>query len=103
METSRVIEVHKLNIDGVILNVRIDYKQGTVSFIDEQGNKNRFDFSNRTREYLGGWVKIFRALEKATIWADARLAEEQKRVKDVKNEKMTEILIAVSDLDRKKK
>lgn len=80
MEITPQIEYHKLNVDGVIFNIKLDYKKKQVSFLDELGNKNKFQFTDRGREYLGGWIKIFRALEKATIWADEKLKEEEERV-----------------------
>lgn len=103
MEINPVIEHYNLNVDGVVFHIKLDYKRKTVSFLDSQGNKNKFQFTDRTREYLGGWVKIFRALEKATIWADEKLDAEEKRVEGVKEKKFVDLMIAVSDLDSKKK
>lgn len=103
MEITPQIEYHKLNVDGVIFNIKLDYKKKQVSFLDELGNKNKFQFTDRGREYLGGWVKIFRALEKATIWADEKLKEEEERSEGLKHKKIVDLMIAVSDLERKKK
>ena len=103
METTPQIEYHKLNIDGVVLNVKLDYKKKQVSFLDDIGNKNKFQFTDRGREYLGGWVKIFRALEKATIWADEKLEAEAERADKVKEKKFIDLMIAVSDIESKKK
>lgn len=102
MQVNPQVETHKLVVDGVVLYVKIDYLQKTVSFVDHAGGKNTFDFTNRTREYLGGWVKIFRALEKATIWADKRLEEDIKRRADVKDKEFLDVMIAISDLEKGK-
>lgn len=65
------------NIEGVKLTVFIDYKDKTVSFIDKEGEINSFIFAHRTRDYLGGWVKIFNALETVTREADKKLKEQE--------------------------
>lgn len=103
MEITPQIEYYKLNVDGAIFNIKLDYKKKQASFLDENGNKNKFQFTDRGREYLGGWVKIFRALEKATLWADEKMEAEEKRQKSAKEQKFVELMIAVSDLERKKK
>ena len=103
MEITPQIEYHKLNVDGVIFNIKLDYKKKQASFLDENGNKNKFQFTDRGREYPGGLVKIFRALEKATIWADEKLEAEENRSKGVKEKKFIDLMIAVADLDRRKK
>lgn len=82
---SNIIETKKsetilFNADGVKLCVRIDYDEGTVSFIGGTNNKynkdyQKFIFADRTIDYLGGWVKVFEALKEITLIADARLRE----------------------------
>ena len=103
MKSYPQLEVHKLNIDGVIVRVKLDYKRKVVSFVDENGNPEKFKFAERTMDYLGGWVRVFRALEEATLWADKKLAEEEARQDSEKEAKLIDLMIAVSDLERKKK
>ena len=103
MEITPQIEYHKLNVDGVIFNIKLDYKKKQASFLDEDGNKNKFQFTDRGREYLGGWIEIFRALEKATLWVDEKLAAEEKRSNDAEDKKFLDLMIAVSDIEGKKK
>lgn len=100
MEVTPQIEHHKLNVDGVILNVRLDYKKMQVSFLDDNGNKNEFQFTDRGREHLGGWIKVLRALEKATLWADERLEAEATRQSETKHKKTVDLMIAISDKQR---
>lgn len=99
MTDQPVIETHKLNIGGVILYVRLDYKNKQISFMDEQGNPQKFEFTKRGRNYLGGWVRIYRALEQATIWADERLATEEKRAKQTSTQKIIDIFTALADVE----
>lgn len=96
-----LLETHKLDIDGVILYVRIDYRDKNVSFTDERGNANRFEFTKRGRNYLGGWVRIYRALEKATVWADKRLADYEEQERDAKSSELVQIFTALSGLKDK--
>lgn len=88
-----------LNIDGVVINVALDFKKRTATFTDKDSNPCRFVFADRTRDYLGGWVKIFRALEEATKWADERLAEAEKIEAEKKEKKFINIMMAISDLE----
>ena len=52
-----------LNIDGVVINVALDFNKKTATFTDKDSKPCKFVFADMTRDYLGGWVKIFRALE----------------------------------------
>ena len=99
MTNQPILETYKLNIDGVILYVSLDYRDKQVSFMDERGNPQKFEFTKRGRDYLGGWVRICRALEKATVWADERLAAEEKREDDAKTQKIMNVFVALSDLE----
>ena len=102
MKITPVYEYFRFNVDGVILNVKVDYKDKKVSFIDELGNKNKFTFTDRGREYLGGWVKVFRALEEVTLWCDERLKLELDRRDREKEKEVIDLMVAVADLEAKK-
>lgn len=98
MTEQPIIETTKLNIEGVVLHVRIDYREKTASFMDEKGNPQTFKFTQRGREYLGGWVKIYRALEQATVWADEKLAAEEARQDQADTERTINLMMALADL-----
>lgn len=61
------------DVDGIRLEIYIDYEAGTVSFIHKDGSPFKFVFIDRGREYLGGWLRVFKALEEVTRDADAKL------------------------------
>ena len=90
-------ELVELNYGGVRLNLKLDYDKGEISFLDNSGNKQKFDFTNRGTEYLGGWVKIFKALEQATIYGNDKLIE-QRRIRDkIKTDKLINIFTALAE------
>jgi hypothetical protein len=97
------IKKEQFDIDenGVKLRLEINYAKGTVSFLDKDGDYNEFVFANRTRDYLGGWVKIFEALSTATKWADSRLKVEQEAQKNRKLATMSEIFMAINETEEK--
>jgi len=84
-----------LRINGVNLNLRLDYDEKTASFVNNDGTPAKFVFIGRGTEYLGGWVKIFQALEEATKFAD-KLLREQKEVR--KKEKFDETVKLMTEI-----
>lgn len=90
-----------LNIKGVHLNLELNYDEGTVSFLNVDGSPQKFVFSERTVEYLGGWVKIARAIEEATIYADKLLREQRKLRDDEETTKLINIFTSIK-MDKKK-
>lgn len=97
-EQYKMQETLELNYNGVLVYLRLDYEAGTASFVEKSGNPNKFRFTDRTVEYLGGWVEVFRALEKATILADKLLREQQELRETTKTQKTIDLMIAISDL-----
>lgn len=77
MTTQQVSERLLYDVYGVRLEVYIDYETGTVSFIHKDGEPFKFIFADRGRDYLGGWLKVFKALEEVTRDADKRLKKHQ--------------------------
>lgn len=59
---------------GINVTVEIDFVKKTVSLTEKDGSKKRWDFSERTPEYLNGWRKIMRAMEYAVEQAQKELA-----------------------------
>jgi len=85
---------------GIKIPMELDYVRKLVSFTEENGQPKNWKFRQRTREYLGGWYLIFEALQEATKFADERLAEQEKIREKLKEEKMINLMITLSDLDK---
>lgn len=88
-----------LDYDGVIVRLHLDYQRGLASFIKKDGQGQQYLFTKRTVDYLGGWVKVLRALEQATILADKLLREQEKVREDNKLTEVAELMLAVKDLE----
>ena len=59
---------------GISVTVEIDFVKKTVSLTEKDGSKKKWDFSERTAEYLTGWRNIMRAMEFAVEQAQKELA-----------------------------
>lgn len=90
-----------LNHNGVKLRLHLNYESGKASFVKANGQGEQFLFKDRTVDYLGGWIEIFRALEKATFLADKKLREQSNLRESAKEEEFINLMIAVSDIDSK--
>lgn len=84
------------DVDGIRLELFIDYEAETVSFIHKDGEPFRFVFADRGREYLGGWLRVFKALEEATRDADAKLKKHKGKKE---NEFMERIYRLTKDIE----
>ena len=73
---------------GVFIYLHLDYSEGSVSIVDKAGNDQEFRFTNRTVDYLGGWVLVFEALTEATKYADIRLREQAEAKEEIENQKV---------------
>lgn len=85
---------------GIKIPMELDYIKGEVSFTEPNGQPKNWKFRQRGRNYLGGWYLIFQALQEATKFADERLAEQQEIREKLKEEKMINLMIALSDMDK---
>lgn len=83
---------------GVNIYIDLDYNNGTVSFVNKEGDNKNFTFRKRTRNYLGGWWIILDALQRATEFADLKLKEQEELRKDIKNEELINLMIGISEL-----
>lgn len=97
----KLSETLLLNYNGVKLRLNLNYETGKASFVKANGEGERFLFKDRTVDYLGGWIEIFRALEKATFLADTKLREQADIRESLKEEEFVSLLIAVSDIGEK--
>lgn len=98
----KLSETILLNYNGVKLRLHLNYETGKASFVKPDGQGEKFLFKDRTIDYLGGWIEIFRALEKATFLADTKLREQSSLRESAKEEEFVELMIAVSDIGDKK-
>jgi hypothetical protein len=88
---------------GIKVYMSLDYLEGKVSFTEANGQPKKYNFSQRTREYLGGWWLILEALQEATKFADEKLKEQAELRENIKEKKVIDMMIALSDLDKKAK
>lgn len=97
--------IHFKASNGIKLYLRLDYEYGKVSILEKTNSGNYkqkdFRFSNRGRDFLGGWVLIFRALEEATIFADKMLAAEEEAREQAESDKITSMMVALAELNEK--
>ena len=88
---------------NVTIYIHLDYKKATASFVEKDGSKKNWKFTDRTREYLGGWWLILEAMQEATKFADEKLKEQADLRDSIKEKKVLDMMIALSDLDKKGK
>lgn len=88
---------------GIKVTIQLDYKRGTVSFTEQDSKPKNYKFAERTRNYLGGWWLILEALQEATKFADEKLKEQEELREKIKTQKVIDMAIALSDLNKKEK
>lgn len=67
------LEILTVEWKGVKVTLKIDYDNGTVSFVERGGGygggdfvKKQYIFANRGLEYMNGWLNIIDAMRHAT-------------------------------------
>lgn len=59
--------------DGIAVVVDIDFENNKVSLMERMGNGDyrpkAWKFQDRSNDYLGGWIRIFKAMEYAVTEA----------------------------------
>lgn len=88
---------------GIGVTIDLNYKEGTVSFTEQDTKPKSYKFQHRTRNYLGGWYLILEALQEATKFADTKLKEQEELRDKIKTQKVIDMAIALSDLNKKEK
>jgi len=78
---------------GISIVVELDFVKKTVSLTEKDGSKKKWDFSERTPEYLNGWRNIMRAMEYAVEQAQA----EMKAFTDKELDEFVELYQAVNN------
>ena len=96
------LEYVHLNIDGVRLEVEIDYKEMEGSIVNKDGEPREYCFVDRGRDYLGGWIRVLRALEEATKFIDDKLKAEEERKSKETVDKAVSVFCALEELEKKK-
>lgn len=76
-----VVETIKRQYENYTFNVKIDYKNGRISIVDDYGQPSVFQFANRGIEYMAGWKEILSNLSELTSFAEAKLKAYQDEVK----------------------
>lgn len=97
MNVLQLQETISYNHNGVIFYIELDYEKGVASFVEKDGTPKRWLFTERGRDYLGGWLRIYEAMRAATIYADTRLKEQQEARDNAKEEQLIDLAIAISD------
>lgn len=77
----QVVFEHK----GIKINLSINYEDNDVSMIESTGEKKRWVFTDRGREYMQGWLDILEAMAEATKYAKAKLDEYYKNAEKERN------------------
>lgn len=83
---------------GVIIYLHLDYENEKVSLVEKNGTPKKWEFTKRTREYLGGWWVILEAMQKATEYGDQRLRDQAEARKKIKTDKQFKLMVALSDI-----
>lgn len=81
---------------GISVVVELDFVKKTVSLVEKDGAKKRWDFSQRTPEYLNGWRNIMRAMEYA-------VAEAQKEMQAVTDKELEDFVQLYQAVDQQLK
>lgn len=83
-----VVETIKRKYKNYTFNVKINYKLGLISIVDDFDNPSVFKFQSRGLEYMEGWKEILANLSDLTSFAEAKL----KAYQDERNEESRKIL-----------
>lgn len=97
MNVLQLQETISYNHNGVIIYIKLDYEEGVASLVEKDGTPKRWLFTERGRDYLGGWLRIYEAMRAATIYADSRLNDQAEAREAVKEEQLIDLAIAISD------
>lgn len=67
---------------GITIVVDLDFINKTVSLVEKDGAKKKWMFTERTPEYLNGWLLILKAMEYAVTEAKKEMAAITKQEHD---------------------
>lgn len=102
------LEIKSIEHKGINVLVKIDYKAGTISLVEEVANsvpqsyqQKKWVFGNREVEYMAGWQDIFDALKFATKEAEKDLRAHQKEQEDKAVKMVDEMQVAVAKIGAK--
>lgn len=84
---------------GVTIYMHLDYEAGTVSLVEKDGSEKRWNFTGRTKEYLGGWWLVLEAMQEAVKYADTRLREQEAARENAKTKEMVDLMVALHDVN----
>lgn len=93
--SENIIYRHK----GVAIYLELNYVNGKVSLIEEEGAIKEWIFAGRGRNYLGGWLIVLEAMQEAIKYADIRLKEQAEARAKATEEELFELAQTVSEYD----
>ena len=92
----RRVYTHK---NGISVTVQIDYVTKKVSFVEKDGKPKRWNFTDRTPEYLNGWRMILIAME----WACAEVKKEFDAITEKEHEAFAKMFMQLDESLKKPK
>jgi len=70
-----VERIYTHNGTNININIRIDFKNKTISLLDENSKKKNWMFTSRGIEYMKEWDDIFVAMRECTKFAAIELQQ----------------------------
>lgn len=78
---------------GVNVCVELDFVKKTVSLVEKDGKRKNWFFTDRTPEYMNGWLLILQAMEYA-------VSEAKKEMDKVTEEEHEQFVAMYMELDK---
>lgn len=72
----KVTETYSFEHKGIVVGVRINYRENRISLVDQNGHDKNWLFANRGVEFMGGWLNILEAMQLAVKDAKAKYEAE---------------------------
>ena len=71
----KLSEEKRYTVNGIDIDIRINYRKERITLIDEKRNKKQWLFAEREIQYLDSWVEILEAMQEAIKLAKIDLDE----------------------------
>lgn len=81
---------------GVKVIVHMDYQNGVISLVDEEGKPQKYCFAQREKEYMNGWRLVLQAMDVAVVEAQRLMELHQKKAEKEKEELIIKSLKEIS-------
>lgn len=76
---------------GISVVVELDFVKKTVSMVEKDGTPKKWTFTERTPEYMHGWIMIFEAMK----YAAAEAKKEMDAISEKEHKKFLEMYVAL--------